>query len=278
MGRLFSANKANLIGFRPSDADAAIKNDFPNENGIPNHSDGAPGCTGNNCPDNHDTLTGSDARGTLYTGTAQPDLHRLDDRRRQRGPAPRRTLLAADAVEHEHLHGRRRPMGGGGSSGSQRLLRPLDVVARRSRMRGRDQPDGDGRTEPEQSDGRLGRRLRRLLLLRDDAMTLASTIVDESVCRGRLCLHRPPGCGGGGDGTRARAAAGHGRAAAARRRLGKPERAVQPRARASAVSPSSSSSWREPRPYVSINGGVRNGVDPRARCGSKRARPPAAAS
>ena len=34
MGRLFSASKANLNGFRPSDADAAIKNDFPNENGI----------------------------------------------------------------------------------------------------------------------------------------------------------------------------------------------------------------------------------------------------
>ncbi len=43
MGRLFSASKANLNGFRPSDADAAIKNDFPNENGILNHSDGAPG-------------------------------------------------------------------------------------------------------------------------------------------------------------------------------------------------------------------------------------------
>jgi hypothetical protein len=68
MGRLFSASKANLNGFRPSDADAAIKNDFPNENGIPNHTDGAPGCTGNACPDNHDTLTGSDATGHLYTG------------------------------------------------------------------------------------------------------------------------------------------------------------------------------------------------------------------
>ena len=66
MGRLFSASKANLIGFRPSDADAAIKNDFPNENGTPNHSDGAPGCTGNNCPDNHDTLTGSNDQGQLY--------------------------------------------------------------------------------------------------------------------------------------------------------------------------------------------------------------------
>jgi len=72
MGRLFSASKANLIGFRPSDANAAIKNDFPNEYGVPNHTDGAPGCTGNACPDNHDTLTGSDDQGRLYTGTTNP--------------------------------------------------------------------------------------------------------------------------------------------------------------------------------------------------------------
>jgi hypothetical protein len=72
LGRLFSASKANLIGFRPSDADASIKNDFPNETGASNHSDGAPGCTGNSCPDNHDTLTGSDAQGHLYTGTSNP--------------------------------------------------------------------------------------------------------------------------------------------------------------------------------------------------------------
>jgi hypothetical protein len=61
-----------LIGFRPTDTDPVIKNDFPNEHGIPNHSDGAPGCSGNACPDNHDTLTGSDAEGKLYTGTTNP--------------------------------------------------------------------------------------------------------------------------------------------------------------------------------------------------------------
>ena len=67
-GRLFSANLTNLMATRPTDADAAIKNDFPNENGIPNHTDGALGCTGNSCPDNHDTLTGSGSDGKLYTG------------------------------------------------------------------------------------------------------------------------------------------------------------------------------------------------------------------
>ena len=46
-------------------------NDLPNENGILNHTDGAPGCTGNACPDNHDTLTGSTSAGALMgTGTA----------------------------------------------------------------------------------------------------------------------------------------------------------------------------------------------------------------
>jgi hypothetical protein len=72
MGRLFSNSKANLLGFRPTDADPQIKNDFPNEYGIANHSDGSPGCTGNNCPDNHDTLTGSNAMGKLYTGSTNP--------------------------------------------------------------------------------------------------------------------------------------------------------------------------------------------------------------
>ncbi len=72
MERLFSATKTNLAAFRPTDADPAIANDFPNENGIPNHSDGAPGCTGNSCPDNHDTLTGTGVDGHLYTGTSNP--------------------------------------------------------------------------------------------------------------------------------------------------------------------------------------------------------------
>jgi hypothetical protein len=67
LGRLFSASKANLMGFRPSDADAAIKNEFPNENGVGNHN---PDGTGQ--VDNHDTLTGSGSDGKLYTGTTNP--------------------------------------------------------------------------------------------------------------------------------------------------------------------------------------------------------------
>ena len=67
MGRQFSASKANLIGFRPSDADPAIRNDFPNEYGVPNHNpDGMQ-------VDNHDMLTGSNANGMLYASTMSPN-------------------------------------------------------------------------------------------------------------------------------------------------------------------------------------------------------------
>jgi hypothetical protein len=67
LGRLFASSKANLNGFRPLDADPAIKNDFPNETGTPNHNPDGTGAV-----DNHDTLTGSTADGTIYTGSANP--------------------------------------------------------------------------------------------------------------------------------------------------------------------------------------------------------------
>jgi hypothetical protein len=67
MGRQVASNLTQLMMERPGDADAAIKQDLPNENGIPNHTDGAPGCTGNSCPDNHDVLTGTNAQGMLYS-------------------------------------------------------------------------------------------------------------------------------------------------------------------------------------------------------------------
>jgi hypothetical protein len=68
LGRLVAMTKADLLNDRPKGADPAIINDLPNENGVPNHTDGAPGCTGNNCPDNHDTLTGTGPDGKLYNG------------------------------------------------------------------------------------------------------------------------------------------------------------------------------------------------------------------
>jgi hypothetical protein len=67
MGRVLAMNKAALLNPRPMGADPTIINDLPNENGIPNHTDGAPGCVGNTCPDNHDFLTGTNAMGRVYS-------------------------------------------------------------------------------------------------------------------------------------------------------------------------------------------------------------------
>jgi len=64
LGRLVAATKADLLNERPAGADSAIIDDLPNEEGVPNHTDGSPGCSGNTCPDNHDTLTGSKSDGT----------------------------------------------------------------------------------------------------------------------------------------------------------------------------------------------------------------------
>lgn len=66
LGRVIALQRADLIaGDRPSSVDATIKNDFPNEDGVPNHD---PDGTGQ--VDNHDTLTGSNAQGKLYSATA----------------------------------------------------------------------------------------------------------------------------------------------------------------------------------------------------------------
>lgn len=64
LGRLVAANKADLLQERPRGADPAIIDDLPNENGIPNHRDGAEGCT-DDCPDNHQILTGTNSEGML---------------------------------------------------------------------------------------------------------------------------------------------------------------------------------------------------------------------
>jgi hypothetical protein len=61
LGRLVSSNKTDLVMVRPASAEASIKNDLPNEDGIPNHN---PDGTGE--VDNHDILTGSDEKGQLY--------------------------------------------------------------------------------------------------------------------------------------------------------------------------------------------------------------------
>ncbi|HET9953409.1 MAG TPA: hypothetical protein VFQ61_02835 [Polyangiaceae bacterium] len=60
-GRLLASTKEMLVMDRPGDADVAIKNDFPNENGTLNRN---PDGTGQ--VDNHETLTGTGIDGKLY--------------------------------------------------------------------------------------------------------------------------------------------------------------------------------------------------------------------
>lgn len=66
LGRLLAANKTDLLTERPTGADPTIINDFPNEDGVPNHQpDPNQGQV-----DNHDMLTGSNAQGMLFGPTA----------------------------------------------------------------------------------------------------------------------------------------------------------------------------------------------------------------
>ncbi len=64
-GRMLAPSKAAMMGIRPTGGDPAISNDFPNEDGVPNHN---PDGTGQ--VDNHDFLTGSNASGGLYAANA----------------------------------------------------------------------------------------------------------------------------------------------------------------------------------------------------------------
>lgn len=65
LGRVFAMTKADLMSTRPN-GDSAIKNDFPNEDGVPNHK---PDPT-KAAVDNHDMLTGTGTDGTLYASSA----------------------------------------------------------------------------------------------------------------------------------------------------------------------------------------------------------------
>jgi hypothetical protein len=65
LGRLLAPTRADLINERPMNGDPVIKNDLPNEDGIPNHKP-----DGINTVDNHHFVTGSSVNGTLYNATA----------------------------------------------------------------------------------------------------------------------------------------------------------------------------------------------------------------
>ena len=79
VGRLVASDLAHLLMERPGDADPAIRNDLPNQYGIPNHQDGALGCSGSACPDNHQILTGTGPDGMLYTGLTPNTESTCDD-------------------------------------------------------------------------------------------------------------------------------------------------------------------------------------------------------
>jgi len=66
LGRVFALTKADVMFDRPSSIDPTIKDDFPNEDGVPNHQ---PDPTQPQV-DNHDTLTGSNALGQLFNATS----------------------------------------------------------------------------------------------------------------------------------------------------------------------------------------------------------------
>jgi len=65
-GRLFANKISELLNDRPINADIAIKNDFPNEDGVPNHM---PDPSSSKKVDNHLTITGSGTNGKLYSTT-----------------------------------------------------------------------------------------------------------------------------------------------------------------------------------------------------------------
>jgi hypothetical protein len=60
-GRLVAKNPTDLVGVRPTGADAMILNDLPNEDGVPNHDPDGAGDV-----DNHDVLTGTNEQGKLF--------------------------------------------------------------------------------------------------------------------------------------------------------------------------------------------------------------------
>jgi len=66
LGRLFGNTVTDVAMQRPANADATIKNDFPNEDGVPNHQPDPTMAA----VDNHDMLTGSSSTGTPLNATS----------------------------------------------------------------------------------------------------------------------------------------------------------------------------------------------------------------
>lgn len=65
LGRELAPSLSAMMATRPTGGDATIKNDFPNEDGVPNHNPDGTGAV-----DNHDMLTGSNTSGRLMSTTS----------------------------------------------------------------------------------------------------------------------------------------------------------------------------------------------------------------
>ncbi len=69
LGKLVSNDTGDLLNLRPASAEKAIKEDLPNEYGVPNHK---PDPT-KNAVDNHLTITGTNPQGRLYSSSYAKD-------------------------------------------------------------------------------------------------------------------------------------------------------------------------------------------------------------
>jgi hypothetical protein len=81
-GRMVASSLGMLLQNRPMDADTAIRDDLPNEEGVPNHTDTMPGMD-----DNHDTVTGSNAQGMYDNSNTCADWTSTDTASGQKGPS-----------------------------------------------------------------------------------------------------------------------------------------------------------------------------------------------
>lgn len=107
LGRLFAPNKAALLFDRPQNGDTAIRDDFPNEDGVPNHKPD----TTQPAVDNHDFLTGTNNLGKLYSSTATCQDW---------------TSVAKNVGKPRVGHSWPRPGGGGGSNDMANWMSALD--------------------------------------------------------------------------------------------------------------------------------------------------------
>jgi hypothetical protein len=109
-GRLVAMARADLAQARPATADTMIKNDLPNEDGIPNHN---PDGTGE--VDNHHVLTGSNAQGQLYMNSPTVTCSDWTKSTPDQADAPRVGLSWP-----------RQGRGGGGGAGAQNWISAMD--------------------------------------------------------------------------------------------------------------------------------------------------------